>query len=95
MIYIVSIRVATPAIAAMFVFCFVEAWNGYVLAMTFINSVLYRTVQIGIMLYRGFFYTDWGKLMATSTIASVPIMILFIYIQKYLVSGLSQGAVKG
>ena len=94
-IFLISVRVAAPAIAAIFVFCFIESWNEYILAMTFINSVSNRTVQIGIMLYRGFFYTDWGKLMAASTIASLPIMVLFIYIQKYLVSGLSQGAIKG
>ncbi|MEM3713952.1 MAG: carbohydrate ABC transporter permease [Nitrososphaeria archaeon] len=94
-IFLVSIRVAAPSIAAIFAFCFIEAWNEYVLAMTFINSVQNRTVQIGIMLYRGFFGTEWGKLMAASTIASLPIVILFVYIQKYLVSGLSYGAVKG
>jgi len=94
-IFLISIRVAAPSIAAIFAFCFIEAWNDYVLAMTFINSASNRTVQIGIMLYRGFFGTEWGKLMAASTIASLPIVILFTYIQKYLVSGFSQGAIKG
>jgi ABC-type glycerol-3-phosphate transport system permease component len=53
-----------------------------------------RTIQIGIMLFRGEFYTDRGKLMAASTIASIPIIILFIFIQKYFVSGLARGAIK-
>jgi len=93
-ILLISMRIAAPAIAAIFAFCFIEAWNEYVLAMTFINSTSMRTIQIGIMLFRGEFYTDWGKLMAASTIASIPIIILFIFIQKYFVSGLARGAIK-
>jgi ABC-type glycerol-3-phosphate transport system permease component len=93
-ILLISMRIAAPAIAAIFAFCFIEAWNEYVLAMTFINSTSMRTIQIGIMLFRGEFYTDWGKLMAASTIESIPIIILFIFIQKYFVSGLARGAIK-
>ncbi|MEM2174466.1 MAG: carbohydrate ABC transporter permease [Candidatus Micrarchaeia archaeon] len=90
----ITLPIAAPSLAAIFLFCFIEAWNEYVLAMTLINSTIKRTIQVGIMLYRSEFYTEWGTLMAASTIASIPIMIIFILIQKYLVSGLAAGALK-
>ncbi|MEM3714643.1 MAG: carbohydrate ABC transporter permease, partial [Nitrososphaeria archaeon] len=52
-IFSVVLPVAAPAMAAIFLYCFIQAWNEYVLAMTLINSTSKRTIQIGIMLYRG------------------------------------------
>jgi ABC-type glycerol-3-phosphate transport system permease component len=94
-IFKVVLPVAAPAMAAIFLYCFIQAWNEYVLAMTLINSTSKRTIQVGIMLYRGEYYTDWGMLMTASTVASVPIMILFMIVQKYMISGLAAGAAKG
>jgi len=94
-IFKIVLPLALPSLAAIFAFCFIQAWNEYVLAMTLINSTSKRTIQVGLMLYKGEYFTDWGALMAASTIVSLPIILIFILIQKYLVYGLTAGAVKG
>ena len=64
---------------------------GYVL----INDDARRTITPGIMLFRGTNLTDWGGLMAASVLAVVPIAVCFVYVQRFLAGGLSDGAVKG
>ncbi|EAC9685457.1 carbohydrate ABC transporter permease, partial [Listeria monocytogenes] len=49
----------------------------------------------GITLFRGQFTTDWGNLMAASVLAVIPVTIIFVFLQRYLISGLMSGAVKG
>jgi len=86
--------IAAPGLAAIVVFCFIEAWNEYLLALTFLSSVEKRTIQIGIFLFKGEYFTDWGALMAASTLATIPMIILFILIQKYFIMGMA-GGIKG
>ncbi len=64
---------------------------GYVL----INDEARRTLTPGIMIFKGPHLTDWGSLMAASTIAVLPVALCFVWLQRFLVEGLSAGAVKG
>jgi len=81
--------------AAMFSF-FLLCWNEYLYALVFINDPELRTLPLGIA-----FYSDhasgimYGELMAMATIAATPVFLVFILLQKYLIRGLSMGAVKG
>jgi len=86
--------IAAPGLAAILVFCFIEAWNEYLLALTFLSSVEKRTIQIGIFLFKGEYFTDWGALMAASTLATIPVVILFVLVQKYFITGMA-GGIKG
>lgn len=84
----------TPALVATTVFAFIWAWNDFVIALTFISSPEKRTLPLGIYSFLGQYTVEWHFLMAAALIAVVPVVILFLSIERYLVKGLTAGAVK-
>lgn len=84
-----------PGLVAAGAFSFVSSWNEYVYAFCFLSSEKYFTLPIGLKLMKGEFTVAYGSLAAGCVMALIPVILLFAYIQKYLVSGLSAGAVKG
>jgi ABC-type glycerol-3-phosphate transport system permease component len=76
---------------------FIGAWNEFMFAMTFVLSSGKRTVPVGIAYLQGAsqFELPWGSIMAASVVATLPIVIMVLVFQKRIVSGLTQGAVKG
>jgi multiple sugar transport system permease protein len=86
---------AAPSIATAAIFSFTNSWNEFLYAATLITSTKMKTLPLGIA---GFLRSDsynWGPMMAASTIAIIPMMILFVALQRYVVQGLTIGAVKG
>ncbi|WP_413375909.1 carbohydrate ABC transporter permease [Alkalihalobacillus sp. 1P02AB] len=71
------------------------AWNEFLFATVFINSDALKTIPSGLMNFRDALRTDWGVLLAGMVIASLPMIILLFFLQRYLVRGLSEGSVKG
>lgn len=71
------------------------AWNEFLFATVFIDSDVLKTIPSGLMGFRDALRTDWGVLLSGMVIATVPMIILLIALQKYLVRGLSEGSVKG
>jgi multiple sugar transport system permease protein len=94
-IWRILLPLSAPGIMATGVFAFVAAWNEFMFGYVLINDDARRTLTPGIMLFKGAHQTDWGILMAAAVIAVVPVALGFIYIQRFLVEGLSAGAVKG
>jgi arabinogalactan oligomer/maltooligosaccharide transport system permease protein len=94
--YRVLLPLSLPALAIVFLLNFLAAWGEYFFARILIggNEDL-LTWTLGIQRYQAQFATQWADLSAASIIVSVPIVILFVYISKYLVSGLTLGGVKG
>lgn len=91
----VLLPITTPGMMATLVFVFLLSWNEYLFATTFISSpdkVLVPPVIAG---YVGQFAADYTGLITASVMASVPLIILFVLIQRYIIGGLSLGAVKG
>ena len=70
------------------------AWNEFILASVFLESELKYTAPVGLRFFVGGFSSQWGFFAAGSVIVSLPVVILFLYLQKYLVSGLTAGSVK-
>ena len=91
----VVLPIAAPGIAASGMYAFVQSWNEFTLASILTESVKSRTLPIGITEFANIARVDWGSTMAAAIIVSLPVIIIFFVIQKYIVSGLSQGAVKG
>jgi len=91
----VIIPIARPAIAAASIYNFIAGWNEYMFASTFITKRSLRTLPVGLAAIVGEHVTDWGMLMAGAVICTIPIVILFAYLQRYLVTGLAAGATKG
>lgn len=92
----IVLPLASPAIAAVSIFNFLTAWEEYPWALTVINDFEKRTLSIAIS---GFFgqhnFTQWGYVFAMSVVALIPVIIIFIAFQKFFVTGLSAGAIKG
>lgn len=91
----VVLPVAAPGIAAAGVFSFLESWNEFVLASVITQTNDSQTAPIALSAFAGQFDTDWGATMAGSTVIAVPIMVLFLFVQRYFVRGMAAGAVKG
>lgn len=85
-----------PGIAATGVFAFMDAWNNLLFPLTLVNDVNMKTLPPGMILsFSGQFKHDWSGMMAASTIVTIPVVIAFVLLQRYLVEGLTSGAVKG
>lgn len=91
----IALPVAAPGVAATAVFTSILAWNEFLYANTFINSASRRTLSIGLQSLIGEFSTDWGLLMAGAVISTVPIVGLFLVVQRHLTQGLTAGSIKG
>ena len=92
----IILPLASPAIASVSIFNFLTAWEEFTWAMTVINDNAKRTLPIAIS---GFFgqhqFTQWGYVFAMSVASLMPVLIVFILCQKYFVSGLQAGGLKG
>jgi raffinose/stachyose/melibiose transport system permease protein len=71
------------------------AWNEFMFATIFIDSNRYRTIPAGLMSFRDALQIDWGPLLAGMAISALPIMIFFVFVQKYFIRGMMEGSVKG
>ncbi len=86
---------STPALATVSILSFLGFWDEYILALTFIDDVSKRTLPIAIALLHGQYGTDWGLVFAASLIAVIPVIVVFVSLQRYFVGGIVAGAVKG
>jgi len=97
--YKVVLPLAKPAVAVVALFSFLSAWNEFVLAYTFMSDESMYTLPVGLTSFVGAggmqTTADWGSFAAMSVLVAIPVCILFIVFQKYLVSGLTKGGVKG
>ncbi len=83
-----------PGVGAVAVFAFVTAWTEYVFASVMILSDAKRTVPVGFSGIIGQYQVDWGLLLAGASLAILPVVILFAFIGRWFVAGLTEGAVK-
>ncbi|MFO7531871.1 MAG: carbohydrate ABC transporter permease [Candidatus Limnocylindrales bacterium] len=94
--YRVLLPLSLPALAIVFLLNFLAAWGEFFMARVLIGGQeALLTWPLGIQRFQAQFQTQWADLSAASIIVSVPIVILFVYISKYLVSGLTLGGIKG
>lgn len=91
----VLMPVALPGIIATGIFTFILAWNDYIFVRILITSDELKTLPIGIADLYNSSVIDWGMIMASGMFVIVPVVIVFSYIQKYLVAGWGSGGVKG
>ena len=84
-----------PALAATGIYAFVSSWNEFALANVLTRTMASRTVPVTLSEFSTFFRVNWGDTMAAAMVITVPVVIIFMTMQKYFVSGLSSGAVKG
>jgi arabinogalactan oligomer/maltooligosaccharide transport system permease protein len=91
----VALPLARPAIAVTALFSFLAAWNEFILAATLMNDPTSFTLPVQLQRYVGDFSTEWGRFAAGAILVSLPVMALFLSLEKHLTGGLTQGGVKG
>lgn len=91
----VLLPVAAPGIVTTLIFIFINAWNEYTVALCLISTSEREPLTVGINVFNGYNMIEWQYLFAASLFAIVPVVILFMGIEKNLVSGLASGGVKG
>ena len=91
----VLLPVAAPGIVTTLIFIFINAWNEYTVALCLISTDTFKPLTVGINIFNGYNIIEWQYLFAASIFAIVPVVILFMSIEKHLTSGLTAGGVKG
>lgn len=91
----ILLPVAAPGIVTTLIFIFINAWNEYTVALTLISSDTSKPLTVGINIFNGYNMIEWQYLFAASLFAILPVVILFMGIEKNLTSGLTAGGVKG
>ena len=91
----VLLPIAAPGIVTTLIFVFINAWNEYTIALTLISDDVVKPLTVGINIFNGYNMVEWQYLFAASLFSIIPVIILFIGIEKNLASGLAAGGVKG
>ena len=90
----IILPLSRPGIAATAAYIFFVSWQEFMFALTFITDEYKRTLTVGILDFVGQYTTDWGSLMAASVCICLPVFVLFLILQKQLITGLTRGALK-
>lgn len=91
----VVLPLATPGLMTTALYAFVQAWNEFLFAYTFITDDEKYLLTPGMSTFIGRWTIDWGALMAAAFLGLLPVTLAYLYLQRYLISGLSTGATKG
>jgi arabinogalactan oligomer/maltooligosaccharide transport system permease protein len=92
---LVILPLAAPAMVITALFSFMTAWNEYVVAAIVLQDVDMFTLPVGLKMFQSNMSTQWGLYAAGALLVSIPVVILFLVLSRFLISGLSSGAVKG
>jgi multiple sugar transport system permease protein len=90
----VLLPLSAPGIITALIFVFIAAWNEFTVALTIMSTEELKPLTVGIYAFFGRYDIQWQYLFATSAIATVPVIVLFLLIEKHLISGLTTGGVK-
>ena len=91
----ITLPLSTPGIVAVVVYAFVTTWNEFIFALCFATDSSVKTLPIGLAEFSTEFNTDWGAVMAASVVMTLPIALLFLFMQRLFIGGLTAGATKG
>lgn len=91
----IALPLAVPGLMTTALYAFVQSWNEFLFGYTFISQDERRTLTPGLADFIGIWTVDWGALMAAASLAVLPVTVAYLYLQRYLISGIATGATKG
>lgn len=92
---LVVMPLSLPMLAALFILDFVATWNEFSIALVIMTSSDWWTIPLGLQAFQGRYATQYHLLNATIVMATIPVLVLYLVFQRYFVSGLTRGAIKG
>lgn len=90
----IIVPLSKPALATLAIFTFMTLFNDFLWALIVLNSQEMYTVQLGLAIFRDRYGTEWGNLMAGSVVATLPVLIVFFFAQKYIIQGITLSGLK-
>ncbi|WP_088318797.1 carbohydrate ABC transporter permease [Kineosporia sp. R_H_3] len=90
----ILVPISVPGLVSVGIYTFMIAWNEYLFALTLTRTENMRTVPIGIQLLMGQHSYEWNEMMAMSILGCVPVLVLFLFFQRYFIGGMTAGSVK-
>lgn len=90
----ILVPISMPGMVSTGVYTFLQCWNEYLFALTLTKSQDMRTVPVGIQLLMGQHSYEWNEMMAMSVLGAIPILVIFLFFQRYFMAGMTSGAVK-
>jgi len=93
-IFKIIMPISWPGLVAVTTYTFVISWNEFLFALTFMTKTERKTVPVGLYSLFGQYGVEWNKIMSISTLGALPAVVVFLFLQKYLVQGLTAGAIK-
>ena len=91
----IMLPLSKPALSTLIIFTFVNTWNDFLGPLIYLTSESKKTLQIGLKMFISQYSAEYGLIMAASVLSLIPVLVVFLALQKYFVSGITTGAVKG
>jgi len=91
----IMLPLSKPALSTLTIFTFVNTWNDFLGPLIYLTTDSKKTLQIGIKMFISQYSAEYGLIMAASVLSLIPVLIVFMSLQKYFVAGITTGAVKG
>ena len=91
----IVLPLSKPALATLSIFTFQGYWNDFIWPLVTISDDKYKTIQLGLIVFRQRFATEWEPMMAGVTIATIPMILFFLFAQRYFVQGIALSGLKG
>lgn len=91
----IMLPLSKPAISTLTIFTFVNTWNDYLGPLIYLKSEEKKTIQLGLKMFIGQYSSEYGLIMAGSVLSLIPVLIVFLCLQKYFVEGVANTGVKG
>lgn len=91
----IMLPLSKPALSTLVIFTFVGTWNDFLGPLIYLTTEKKKTIQIGLRMFIGQYSSDYGLIMAASVISLIPVLIVFLSLQKYFVEGIASTGIKG
>lgn len=91
----IMLPLSKPALSTLIIFTFVNTWNDFLGPLIYLTTDSKKTLQIGIKMFISQYSAEYGLIMAASVLSLIPVLVVFMALQKYFVAGITTGAVKG
>ena len=91
----IMLPLSKPALSTLTIFTFVSTWNDYLGPLIYLKSESKKTIQLGLKMFIGQYSSDYGLIMAGSVLSLIPVLIVFLILQKYFVEGVASTGIKG